>query len=137
MSNKIDTRSLGENIDKYIRLSNEIKRIDKISRELKKNKSDIEDIIIQSLEKNNLTNKEFIKGNFKISLQQNKKSDGLNQKFIKNAMPHNSIINHRIGAPRPPKVIKMMSKQGPETIKFMKKTKMYTGPPAAVPWRGV
>ena len=70
MSNKIDTRSLGENIDKYIRLSNEIKRIDKISRELKKNKSDIEDIIIQSLEKNNLTNKEFIKGNFKISLQQ-------------------------------------------------------------------
>ena len=83
MSNKIDTRSLGENIDKYIRLSNEIKRIDKISRELKKNKSDIEDIIIQSLEKNNLTNKEFIKGNFKISLQQNKKSDGLNQKFIK------------------------------------------------------
>ena len=86
MSNKIDTRLLGENIDKYIRLSNEIKRIDKISRELKKSKSDIEDIIIQSLEKNNLTNKEFIKGNFKISLQQNKKSDGLNQKFIKNAL---------------------------------------------------
>tara|TARA_B100001758_G_scaffold139372_1_gene120086 strand:- start:2266 stop:2661 length:396 start_codon:yes stop_codon:yes gene_type:complete len=86
MSNKIDTRSLGLNIDKYIKLSNEIKRIDKVSRELKKSKTDIEDSIINILEKNDLTDKEFIKGNFKISLQQNKKSDGLNQKFIKNAL---------------------------------------------------
>tara|TARA_Y100000389_G_scaffold199878_1_gene239158 strand:+ start:1267 stop:1662 length:396 start_codon:yes stop_codon:yes gene_type:complete len=86
MSNKIDTRSLGQKIDKYITLSNEIKRIDKASRDLKKNKSDIEDSIINILEKNELTNKEFIKGNFKISMQQNKKSDGLNQKFIKNAL---------------------------------------------------
>tara|TARA_B100001094_G_C18098199_1_gene754212 strand:+ start:651 stop:1046 length:396 start_codon:yes stop_codon:yes gene_type:complete len=86
MSNKIDTRSLGQKIDKYITLSNEIKRIDKASRDLKKNKSDIEDSIINILEKNDLTNKEFIKGNFKISMQQNKKSDGLNQKFIKNAL---------------------------------------------------
>lgn len=86
MSNKIDTRSLGVNIDKYIKLSNEIKRIDKVSRELKKSKTDIEDSIINILEKNDLTDKEFIKGNFKISLQQNKKSDGLNQKFIKNAL---------------------------------------------------
>jgi len=82
MSNKIDTRSLGQKIDKYITLSNEIKRIDKASRDLKKNKSDIEDSIINILEKNELTNKEFIKGNFKISMQQNKKSDGLNQKFL-------------------------------------------------------
>lgn len=94
MSNKIDTRSLGQNIDKYIKLSNEIKRIDKVSRELKKNKSDIEDSIINILETNDLTNKEFIKGNFKISLQQSKKSDGLNQKFIKSALEQYFVTSY-------------------------------------------
>ena len=86
MSNKIDIRSLGQNMEKYISLSSEIKRLDKLSRDLKKNKSDIEETIINQLENNKLTNKEFIKGNFKISLQQSKKSDGLNQKFVKNAI---------------------------------------------------
>ena len=86
MSNKIDIRSLGQNMEKYISLSGEIKRVDKLSRDLKKNKSDIEETIINQLENNKLTNKEFIKGNFKISLQQSKKSDGLNQKFVKNAI---------------------------------------------------
>tara|TARA_B100000925_G_C21814501_1_gene390201 strand:+ start:19 stop:414 length:396 start_codon:yes stop_codon:yes gene_type:complete len=86
MSNKIDIRSLGQNMEKYISLSGEIKRLDKLSRDLKKNKSDIEETIINQLENNKLTNKEFIKGNFKISLQQSKKSDGLNQKFVKNAI---------------------------------------------------
>ena len=73
-------------MEKYISLSGEIKRLDKLSRDLKKNKSDIEETIINQLENNKLTNKEFIKGNFKISLQQSKKSDGLNQKFVKNAI---------------------------------------------------
>ena len=86
MSNKIDIRSLGQNMEKYISLSGEIKRLDKLSRDLKKNKSDIEETIINQLENNKLTNKEFIKGNFKISLQQSKKSDGVNQKFVKNAI---------------------------------------------------
>lgn len=86
MSNKIDIRSLGQNMERYISLSGEIKRLDKLSRDLKKNKSDIEETIINQLENNKLTNKEFIKGNFKISLQQSKKSDGLNQKFVKNAI---------------------------------------------------
>ena len=86
MSNKIDIRSQRQNMEKYISLSGEIKRLDKLSRDLKKNKSDIEETIINQLENNKLTNKEFIKGNFKISLQQSKKSDGLNQKFVKNAI---------------------------------------------------
>ena len=44
-------------------------------------------------------------------------------KFIKNYSNLQYPKNHQISAPRPPKVFKMRSKQVPEIIKFMKKSK--------------
>tara|TARA_B100000902_G_scaffold397103_1_gene459918 strand:- start:645 stop:1040 length:396 start_codon:yes stop_codon:yes gene_type:complete len=83
MLNKIDTKSLGENMEKYISLSTEIKRIDKMSRDLKKKKNEVEENIMNLLETNKLTDKEFIKGNFKVVYETTQKKDGLNQAFLK------------------------------------------------------
>ena len=86
MSNKIDTNSLSKIMEKYIRLNDNIKNLDKQSRELKKEKINTEELLINLIEENNLTKREFIKGNFKIKYESHEKKDGLNQKFIKNSL---------------------------------------------------
>lgn len=86
MSNKINIQSLGNIMEKYISLTNKIKNLDKKSRDLKKEKTCIEEQIISVIEEKKLTKKEFIKGNFRISYELNEKKDSLNQKFLKNAL---------------------------------------------------
>lgn len=86
MSNKINIQSLSSIMEKYINLTNEIKNLDKKSRDLKKEKSTIEEQIISVIEEKKLTKKEFIKGNVKISYELNEKKDSINQKFLKNAL---------------------------------------------------
>jgi len=94
MSNKIDTHSLSKIMEKYIRLTNNIKDLDKQSRELKKDKTNTEELLINLIEKNKLTEREFIKGNFKIRYESHEKKDGLNQKFLKNSLEQYFITSY-------------------------------------------
>ena len=57
-------------------------------------KTNTEELLINLIEKNKLTEREFIKGNFKIRYESHEKKDGLNQKFLKNSLEQYFITSY-------------------------------------------
>jgi hypothetical protein len=74
--------TLKEQVQKLIDLDNEEEILKKKSLQIKKKKEEVNDFIIQFLEKNNITNKDIIFGDKKIKYSTVKSTDGITKKLI-------------------------------------------------------
>ncbi len=86
MSNKIDMAKMAGNMERYIHLSEEIKSMETRLKEIRKNKSVLENSIIHCIQTNKLVDKEFVKGKHKLKCEVTQRKDGLNQKFLKESL---------------------------------------------------